>query len=176
MVMSMVTVKSNDFSNWVFPKCFAEFRDNFFFKKGLLYSNPGLLLERQRWYHSTIRTQVTERLIKLTLIHASVILSISLNSVKIWSILEKTPLIWNKNKFKWKCMTDMTACRSQFQPHKSVTQKSIEFFRIEFYRIYSIYRIRRICKICLLKVSLEPTTSHLKDRDDRSTTEPWRHR
>ena len=78
-------------------KVFTEFSDNFFSKnkKRLLYSNPGPLPKRQRWYHIATKTHVRERIIKLTLIHASVILSVSLNSlnsVKIGSIQGKPHL------------------------------------------------------------------------------------
>ena len=51
----------------------------FFCKKWVLNSEP--FYERQRWYHSATKTQVTERIIKLTLIHASAISSVSLNSL-----------------------------------------------------------------------------------------------
>ena len=49
----------------------------------------NLLYERLRCYHKADKTRVTERIFKLTLIHASVILSDFLNSLNFRSTLGK---------------------------------------------------------------------------------------
>ena len=58
------------FCEMTFTK-FTEFIDNIFVKKES--RNNSLLYKKQRWYHSAMKRQVTERVFKLAPIHASVI-------------------------------------------------------------------------------------------------------
>ena len=65
-------------NNWVFPKCFhwmqwIQWQFCFKNKNDCCTQTYYLLCKRQRWYRSTTTTQVTEMILKFTLIHSSVI-------------------------------------------------------------------------------------------------------
>ena len=61
------------------------------FKKGSCTRTNYLLCEKQRLYHCTTETQLTEKTVKLILIHASVI---SQDSLKVLLHLGKPRLKW----------------------------------------------------------------------------------
>ena len=82
---------------------FSEFIDKMFVKSESRTHN--LLLKRQGWYRNT-----TERIFKLTLIHASVVWPIreSLNSVKVWLHFGK--LQWTTNWGERNCVVTFPVC------------------------------------------------------------------
>ena len=65
------------------------------FKKDCCAWTHNLLCERQRFYHFAIETQLTEKAVKLILIHASDSLNLlnSVNSMRVLLHLGKTPMI-----------------------------------------------------------------------------------
>ena len=132
-------------------------KNNFIFLK-IRTQTHYLFCKRQRWYHSATKTRVTERILKFTLIHASLILSVSLNSlnsVKLFSIKEKTH--WStsdKRSFliviKFKAMSSNAELSISFCFFVDVLDRMMSSVQIEILACY--HCLRRINWVFAIKI------------------------